>query len=514
MTRFVTSVPIAMAAFVFGCSGTIVDDIGAAVPGSTLPAADASGGTGGSGGSVEPPEAAQGGQREAQGVAGGSNESGGVAEGAAGSTAPGLDPEIIGLVGGVSATAITARINTLSAFTTRNTCSSDVGAAGNDIGAARDFIKAQYEAIGGLTVSLDPFTAPACGTTVTRENVIAVKLGAHPDRVIVIGGHYDSRTVGGTDPTSAAPGANDSGSQTSLVLEAAQRMAGLDFDATILFASFAGEEQGLYGSAHLAKSYAGYVTPGAKVEAMLNNDIVGGDNTTNTGTMLQEFRLFSAGTPRETAADGKTDDTSPSRGLMRYVGTWGSAYVPSMTMLPQLRQDRPGRGGDQQSFLDQGIAAVRIMETAESLAHQHTPNDLATYITPDYEARLAQVVISVAANLARAPRAPALAGVTGTASGPFTLTFSAPLACTPVDHYVVAARPSTENFYKDRFVVAAGATSVTVTPSDLGMAGETSLYLSIAAVDASSHESLFAYPEYRCDASACTVPADALDVTR
>jgi hypothetical protein len=460
-----------------------------------------------------PVQVEAGGQRDAQGAVGGSDASG-VGDAADGSAVPGLDPDIVALVAGVNATAIKDRIDTLSAFTTRNTCSSDVGAAGNDIGAARDWIKAQYGAIGGLTVSFDPFTAPACGTTVTRENVIAVKLGAHPDRVIVIGGHYDSRTTGGTDPTSLAPGANDSGSQTSLVIEAARLMARLDFDATILFASFAGEEQGLYGSAHLAKNYAQYVTPGAKVEAMLNTDIVGGDSTTNTGIMLQQFQLFSAGTPRETTVDGTTDDTSPSRGIMRYVGTWGSAYVPSMTMLPRLRQDRQGRGGDQESFLDQGIAAVRIMETAESVAHQHSPNDLAKYLTPDYEARLTQVVISAAASMARAPKAPAIASVTGNANGPFTLTFSAPVACTVVDHYVVAARPSTESFYKGRFVVAGGSTSATMAPSDLGVVGAASLYLSIAAVDAAGHESLFAYPEYRCDASKCAVPADALDVTR
>jgi hypothetical protein len=503
------SLPIVAATLVFGCTGILSDDLVWTAPDSALPVAGASG----TGGSVQPVDAAQGGQNDAQGAAGGSGAGGGV-DGAAGSVSPGLDTEITAAVGTVSATAIIDRINTLSAFTTRNTCSSDVAGAGNDIGAARDWIKAQYEAIGGLTVSLDPFTTSACGGTVTRENVIAVKLGAHPDRVIVIGGHYDSRTTGGTDPTSLAPGANDSGSQTSLVLEAARAMAGLDFDATLLFASFAGEEQGLYGSAHLAKSFAQYITPGAKVEAMLNCDIVGGDSTTNTGTMLNQFRLFSAGTPRETGADGTTDDTSPSRGIMRYVGTWGSAYVPSMTMLPLLRQDRQGRGGDQQSFLDQGIAAVRIMETAESLAHQHSPNDLASYITPDYEARLAQVVISVAASLARAPKAPALSGVAGSASGPFTLTFSAPVACTAVDHYVVAARPSTENFYKGRFVVAAGSTSAAVTVGDLSVSGAAALYLSIAAVDAAGHESLFAYPEYRCDAPACAVPADALDVTR
>jgi hypothetical protein len=71
--------------------------------------------------------------------------------------------------------------------------------------------------------------------------------------------------------------------------------------------------------------------------------IVGGDNTVNNATALQQFRLFSPGTPREVSStpSGSTDDTSPSRGIMRQIGYWGGAYVPSMTMLPQLREDPP-----------------------------------------------------------------------------------------------------------------------------------------------------------------------------
>ena len=135
-------------------------------------------------------------------------------------------------------------------------------------------------------------------TTVTDHNVLAVKLGTHADRVIVIGGHYDSRTIDPVDPTDRAPGANDSGSQTALVLEAARVMAGYTFDATLIFAAFAAEEQGLAGSAQLAKDYANYVIAGAKVEAMLNCDIVGGDTEANNATTLKQFRLFSPGTPR------------------------------------------------------------------------------------------------------------------------------------------------------------------------------------------------------------------------
>src|SRR5262249_44052122 len=156
------------------------------------------------------------------------------------------------------------------------------------------------------------------------------------------------------DGTSPAPGTNDSGSQTALVLEAARVLASVAqasgrFQATLVFVAFAGEEQGLVGSAALVKDLPA-LFPGARVEAMLNCDIVGGDNVANDAAALATFRLFSPGTPREIkGADGTADDVSPSRNLMRFVGQAAAVFVPAMTMVPRLREDRPGRGGDHES---------------------------------------------------------------------------------------------------------------------------------------------------------------------
>ena len=272
-----------------------------------------------------------------------------------------------------------------------------------------------------------PFSSPGCASgAVTRENVVAWKLGAgHPGRLIVLGGHYDSRTLDATDGTSPAPGANDSGSQTALVLEAARVMSSQTYDATLVFVSFAGEEQGLFGSSSLAASYGQYFPAGASIEAMFNCDIVGGDATVNDAGTLQEFRLYSPGTPREisSAAIGTTDDTSPARGVMRFVATVGGAYVPSMTMVPELREDRPLRSGDHESFLDVAIPGVRFIETVESPdagtlgSHQHSPNDLRQYVTPAYTARIAQVVVASVASLARAPSPPLSIAASGAAPG-------------------------------------------------------------------------------------------------
>jgi hypothetical protein len=432
-----------------------------------------------------------------------------------------LDPGIVALVGQVSADNLAAGMAKLSGFNTRNTCSNDT-AGSNAIGGARDWIRGQLAAIPGLTVTLDPFTYGGCtGGSVTRENVIAWKLGSgHPDRLILIGGHYDSRTINGTDGTSPAPGANDSGSQTSLVLEVARIMAAQSFDATLLFAAFAGEEQGLVGSHSLAVGYSKYFTANASIEAVFNNDIVGGDNTVNDATTLQQFRLYSPGTPREVkSGDGTTDDTSPARGLMRHIAAWGAAYVPSMTIVPELREDRPGRGGDHESFLDQGTPGIRFIETVESpnagtvASHEHSPNDLMTYITPAYTGRVAQVVIASVASLARAPSPPQSIAVSGSAAGPLAISWSAPTSGAPVDHYVLAGRATSENFYRTRRTVPASATAATVSVADLALVDAPAFFVSVAAVDSQGHESLFAYPEYRCDGNGCIVQSGSLDVT-
>src|SRR5689334_562683 len=173
---------------------------------------------------------------------------------------PLLDPDILTMLNQVDANRISADIQTLVSFGTRNTCSDNSGASPG-IGAARDWIRNRYLSLSGLQVTLVPWTMGSCGggTTRTLHNVIAWIPGSgHPNRLIVIGGHYDSRTTNALDGVSPAPGANDSGSQTALVLEAARVMAGHVFDATVVFADWSGEEQGLLGSVYFVQNYLNY----------------------------------------------------------------------------------------------------------------------------------------------------------------------------------------------------------------------------------------------------------------
>lgn len=462
-----------------------------------------------------------------------------------------LDPNRIEVTADIEATA-----ETLQKFGTRHTCSGQP-VPGRGVDPARDFLFAQYSAIPGLQVRLDPFVfpstllapntiIPSCPNTF---NVIAWLPGNNPNRLVIIGGHYDSRTTNAFDSTSDAPGGNDAGAQSAVVLEIARALAGHRFNSTIVFMAFSGEEEGLIGSRSIAANLSRYFEA-PQVIAMLNTDIPGGDTLANSAADLQNFRLYSPGIPRErrsTDPDGTTDNTSPSRGVMRYIGTWGGAYVPSMTMLPKLREDRPGRASDHASFINNAFPAVRFMETFECspspvdnscggplpcpppaqipasckdttfiTTHQHSPNDLAQFITPTYAARIAQVMASVAASLARAPLSPQNFNATGNSTQGVNIQFGSP-ADGNVDHFVVAARSTAENFYRQRIVISQGVnsqgTNNTISAQTLGFNPGDSFFISVAAVDQQGHESLFAYPEVRCDATSCAIPANAFNVT-
>jgi Peptidase family M28 len=448
------------------------------------------------------------------------------------------DPGIRAIVNSVDATHIQNTVHTLEAFGTRNSCSTSAP-AGRGVNAARDFIFSQFSAIPGLQVRLDPFVHGNCPTSSTF-NVIAWLPGTgHPDRLVIIGGHYDSRTINVLDATSDAPGANDSGAQTAVVLEAARVLTTRPHDATLVFISFSGEEQGLFGSASIAANLTRYFA-NPQVVAMLNTDIPGGDNTVNGTAELQQFRLYSSGIPRETRStdpDGTPDNTSPSRGLMRFIGTWGAAYVPSMTMVPKLREDRPGRASDHRSFINHGSAAVRFMETFEcspspvdnscggglpcpppanipasckdfNTSHQHSPFDQSQFVTPSYAARIAQVMVGTAATLARAPGSPMQVAAAGSTSDAIKVSWQSP-DTGRVDHFVLAARSVSENFYRRRIAVDSDVTFRAVSPGELGFQNGDSFFISVAAVDEEGHESLFAFPEMRCDATSCVNPSGA-----
>ncbi|MCI0338833.1 MAG: M20/M25/M40 family metallo-hydrolase [Acidobacteria bacterium] len=99
-------------------------------------------------------------------------------------------------------------------------------------------------------------------------NVLATLRGSeNPELVYVVGSHFDSVTAG--------PGADDDTSGTAALLEAARMLAGHPMPATIIFASFTGEEGGLLGSREFVRRAQADKT---KITAALNNDMIGWAN--------------------------------------------------------------------------------------------------------------------------------------------------------------------------------------------------------------------------------------------
>src|SRR3982751_980665 len=266
------------------------------------------------------------------------------------------DAALAATIAEISAAQIRATDSVLVSFGTRHAMSDTVSST-RGIGAARRYLYAKLQgyskACGGcLRVEYDPALMEMRGhpdrPVVNIENVLAWLPGRDTSRVIVMGGHYDSCGCARTDlgplarfeATQDAPGADDDGSGTSAVVELARVFSkhfprGLQ--ATIIFATYSGEEEGLYGSTHLAQRLhaAGYKVVSAFTDDIVGN-VVADDGTTDSTTL----RIF-----------GADPDNSPSRELARYAWAAGTMYNPSFEILPVFRLDRISRGGDHSPYV-------------------------------------------------------------------------------------------------------------------------------------------------------------------
>ncbi len=359
-------------------------------------------------------------------------------------TAP-ADPAIAHALAEVSAARIRQTISTLVDFHTRNTLSSmDTDLPPNTgVTAAAKWVEQQFTALsaachGCLEVKTDTFTEPAdpsphsrvkAPTTIT--NVYAILRGSDPaqaSRMYLVTGHYDSINShvfrNWADTSGDAPGANDDASGVAVSLESARVLSRHRWPATIVFVAVAGEEQGLYGSAHLAKLAK---EEGWQLAGVLNNDIVGGDTT--PGDTLQDktrIRVFSQGIPATATPDDikrilalGLESDGPSRELARVVTGVGRTYFHTTTSgfrpVLEFRLDRYLRGGDHRSFNQQGFAAIRFTEWRENFDHQHQDvrvengtqyGDLLKFVDFNYVANVARLNAATLATLASAPAAP------------------------------------------------------------------------------------------------------------
>jgi hypothetical protein len=252
------------------------------------------------------------------------------------------DPRVAALVAGVSQERLQAIVTKLAGFGTRSTLSDTVSAT-RGIGAARRWIHDQFRSYSPkLQVSYDRYPVAQHGR-ITRDLELVNVVAVLPGRRTAPGVHHGAlrhgesawhrrrrgerrrgRPRGGWRRTDApemnhnadAPGANDDGSGTALTMELARVFAtsGVDFDATLVFVTWAGEEQGLVGSMAHAQRIAAAKT---EVTANFNNDIVGSSLGGNGIIDAESVRIYSLG-----------PEDSMHRSLARYIPAWPACTCP------------------------------------------------------------------------------------------------------------------------------------------------------------------------------------------
>ena len=218
-------------------------------------------------------------------------------------------------------------------------------------------------------------------TRATVNNVLAY-LPGKTDEYVIIGAHYDHLGRGNFDSLAPSqigqihPGADDNASGTAGVLELARLLAPHrgELRRGILFASFAGEELGLLGSAEWVKEPT---RPLDKAVAMLNMDMIG---------RIKDEKVYIGG-----------------------VGT-GSSFRPILEQAQTKSSFKieysPGgyAASDHTSFVAKKIPVLFFFSGLHS--DYHKPSDTWEKINSDSAARLLQIVAETGERLADASERP------------------------------------------------------------------------------------------------------------
>jgi len=364
----------------------------------------------------------------------------------------------------------------MASFFTRHT-NSDTVSETTGIGAARRWVYSKFQEFsnnsGGV---LQPQYFDFIFSNRLQRNVMAVLPGImaqSQDRIFVISGHLDSRNADLSDITGLAKGVNDDGSGCAVSLELARIMSQYQFDATIIFMCVTGEEQGLLGS----DAYAQWANQNnLQIDGMLNNDVVGNITGGDGQTDSMGIRCFSS-----------VEQNTTHRQLSRLMKLIGENFLSGFTVHLIPLVDRPGRGGDHQSFQEAGFSAIRFTERFENLNYQHTMEDLLEHMSPSFNTRVARLNAACLTNLALAPKTPLQPQVFDSGNGTeifiqWTNTNNEP----DFVGFRIAVRDRDSLFYKN-IIDVGNVNEHTIS----NLTPESSIYVSISAVDTGGYESVF-----------------------
>lgn len=421
------------------------------------------------------------------------------------------DAEIETMVKEVNKDSLQSYIKTLVSFGTRNTLSTQTNAK-RGIGAARNWVLNKFNLYaknseGRLTAFVDTTTLLPNGkridSTIVLGNVMAILKGTDTadKRVFIISGHLDNMRTNVMDRTNDAPGANDDGSGCAAVIECARIMSKHQFSATIIFVTVSGEEQGLLGSYYLANKAK---RDGWQIEAVLNNDIMGSNNSNETNIIDNtKIRVFSEGLPAyETEKQAKLirqmgwENDGKARQLARYIKEIGERYVANIEVKLVYRNDRFLRGGDHTPFVEQGFAAVRFTEMNENYTRQHQDvrienniqyGDIEAYIDYEYLRKNTAINLCNLANLAKAPSTPNEVKIeTKKLSNYSLINWKAPKTGNLKGYYVLI-RETTNAFWEKKIFTT--ATSIQLPYS------KDNYFFAVQSIGVDGNESLMVVPD-------------------
>ena len=415
----------------------------------------------------------------------------------------------------ISAQRLRDHVVALAGFGTRHTMS-ETESETRGIGAARRFLLAHLEQSArdagrtgelAMTAALDAHRYGPDERRIDRAvdivNVVAVLPGTMPearDRRYYVIGHYDSRASDVMDATSDAPGANDDGSGTALVMELARVMAQHRFDATLVFMATAGEEQGLLGARLHAEAAR---QAGVDIRGVLSNDIIGDPSDPLGGEHRHAVRVFSESLPGEPTPEALSElrtlsatSDGPARQLARQVAMVAAWHGTAVQPMLVFRRDRFLRGGDHTAFTALGFPAVRFSEVAEDYDRQHQDvrtegerayGDLPAHVDAEYLADVARVNAAALAHLANAPSAPADARIITAALQNDTTLRWAPSPEPDVAGYEIVRRDTTSPVWQH--VTDVGNVTETIVPFS-----KDNWFFAVRAYDRDGYRSPAAFP--------------------
>ena len=376
---------------------------------------------------------------------------------------PGPEAKVADIARNVDAARMKSTVEKLVGFGTRHTLSSQTDPK-RGIGASVRWAEAEMKKLGLQTLqTCDTVTGRRVPTPTKVCNAVAIQRGTErPNDVVIITGHIDSRVTDVMNATADAPGANDDGSGTAAVLEAARVLSKHKFPGTIVYGALSGEEQGLLGGKILADYDK---AQGWNVIANLNNDIIGNSCGSDGVCNDKAVRVFSEG-PRwqgheELAARIRSlggENDAPSRNLSRFLDWLAERLGPDVENLDVMqiwRNDRFGRGGDHAEFLNAGFPAVRFSVAVENYNYQHQDlrvengveyGDTIDKMDFNYLRKVTKLNVAALAWLASAPPPPEPT-VEGAVSTDTTVAF-APVP--GVSHYVIRWRRTDNNQWSEQ----------------------------------------------------------------